>query len=151
MPFRLSSIRPSGLQNLSISESESRMEELESWIKRSRCLLLDRERRQFFVDTVSEVRGWLILREALSMGRKKYGRLRHLLREQAVHDLFAWLDQQTPKLLPDQFVTAWESKFQEKQAVRACVGAGFRLGFQADTIRALMTKALQNRKDDQDR
>ena len=71
--FQIEFDLPQWLKNLSISESESRTEELESWMKRSRCLLLDRERRQFFVDTVSEVQGWLILREASTRTKEDGG------------------------------------------------------------------------------
>ena len=124
---------------LSISESESRRT-MKSWMKRSRCLFLDRERRQFFVDTVSEVRGWLLLREALYSG-KKFGRTRGRTRESAVHDLFAWLDE--PPMVPDdQFVTMWERRFEERLAMRGCAGAGFNLG-PGDEVRSLVREAFQ--------
>jgi hypothetical protein len=126
--FKIEVDAPEWLDGLSISESESRKEQLDAWLNQSRCLLLDRECRQFFVDTVSEVRGWLMLREALYTGRKKFGRLRGQARESAVRDLFAWLDQQTPTPPTKQFVAIWERRFQEKLAVRACAGAGFSLG-----------------------
>jgi hypothetical protein len=91
-----------------------------------------------------------MLREALYIGRKKYKRLRGQGRESAVHDLFAWLDEQTPAPLPEQFVAAWESNFQQKQAVRACVGAGFSLGFRPDDVRSLVRAAFQRHRSGED-
>jgi hypothetical protein len=143
--FKIEVEPPEWLIGLSISESQSRMDDLESWMKRSRCLLLDRERRQFFVDTVSEVRGWLMLREALYSGRKKFGRMRKRSPEIVVHELFAWLDEQTPTLPDEQFVAGWEQRFQEKLAMRGCAGAGFELGFTGDEVRSLVREAFQNR------
>jgi len=143
--FKIEVEPPEWLIGPSISESESRMDDLESWMKRSRCLLLDRERRQFFVDTVSEVRGWLMLREALYSGRKKFGRMRKRSPEIVVHELFAWLDEQTPTLPDEQFVAGWEQRFQEKLAMRGCAGAGFVLGFTGDEVRSLVREAFQNR------
>jgi hypothetical protein len=138
LAFKIEVTPPAWLENLSISETESRKEGLDAWVNQSRCLLLDRERRQFFVDTVSEVRGWLMLREALYTRRKKYGRLRGESPESAVHDLFVWLDRQAPAPPSEQFVTIWERNFQEKLAIRGCAGAGFSLGFTADDVRSLM-------------
>jgi len=141
--FKIEVDPPEWLDGLSISGSESRMEDLDHWLHQSRCLLLDRERRRFFVDTVSELRGWLMLREALYPGRKKYGRLRGRSRECAVRDLFAWLDEQRPEPLSAQSVAIWDRRFHEKLAIRGCAGAGFSLGFPADDIRSLVRSAFQ--------
>jgi hypothetical protein len=134
---------PAWLDGLPISESELREDDLENWLNSSRCLLLDRERRQFFVDTVSEVRGWLMLREAFTQEQPKRGRLQGRSPGSAVRDLFAWLNTQSPSAPTEQFVAIWERKFQENLAMRACIGAGLRLGFQADELQSLVRTALQ--------
>jgi hypothetical protein len=144
--FKIEVDPPEWLNRLSSSGMESRKEDLNAWVNQSRCLLLDRECRQFFVDTVSEVRGWLLLREGLYTGRKTYGRPRDQSRQCAVHDLFAWLDEQTPAPPNKQFVTIWERRFQEKLAIRGCAGAGFTLGFTADHVRSLVRDAFQDRE-----
>ena len=66
--FRIEIDPPAWLKSMDIGEFESRKEDFESWSKQSRCLLLDRERRQFSVGSVHEVRSWLILRGALCKG-----------------------------------------------------------------------------------
>ena len=144
--FQIDADPPSWLNRMEISEFESRNEDFETWSNKSRCLLLDRERRQFFVGSVSKIRTWLILRGLLYSGRKVRNRL-CIFSEAAVQKLFAWLDEQAPVPLSAQFVAEWESKFHQRQAIAACTAAGFSLGFEADDVRSLMIlDAFRNRE-----
>jgi hypothetical protein len=81
-------------------------------------------------------------REAFTQERQKCGRLQDQSQGSAVRDLFTWLNTQSPSAPTEQFVAIWERKFQENLAMRACIGAGLRLGFQADELRSLVRTAL---------
>ena len=63
--FQIETDPPEWLSTIQIADVEVCRERLESWWKRSRCLLLDRESRRFFVSTVFEVRNWLMIRSGL--------------------------------------------------------------------------------------
>ena len=144
--FRIEIDPPAWLKSMDIDEFESRKQDFESWSKQSRCLLLDRERRQFSVGSVHEVRSWLILRGALYKGRLVRNRPRLGSPAVAVQELFAWLDQQTPAHVSSEHVAEWERKFALQQTIAACTGAGFRLGFHPDDIKALLRNALHGRR-----
>ena len=144
--FRIEIDPQAWLKSMDIDEFESRKQDFESWSKQSRCLLLDRERRQFSVGSVHEVRSWLILRGALYKGRQVGNRPLLGSPAVAVQELFAWLDQQTPALVSSQHVAEWERKFALQQTIAACTGAGFRLGFDPDDIKALLRNALHGRR-----
>src|SRR5262249_17231203 len=105
----------------------------------SRCLLLDRKTRRFFVSTISEVRNWLMLRGALfANGNAQWWRLRRRLSaSSAVEELFQWLDSQPIPTISGQYLKAWEARFSAKRAIEGCVAAAFRLGFKGNEVREM--------------
>jgi hypothetical protein len=85
---------------------------------------LDRERRPFYVGTVSEIRSWLMLRGALC-NRQVCNRLRRRSPDIAVQELFAWLDEEKPVPVSTEFVAGWERKFPLQQTIAVCTGLVF--------------------------
>jgi hypothetical protein len=144
--FRIDIDPPAWLKSMDIGEFESRKEDFENWSKQSRCLLLDRERRQFSVRSVHEVRSWLILRGALYKGGQVPNRPHLGSLAAAVQALFAWLNRQTPAPVSSEHVAEWERKFAWQQTIAACTGAGFRLGFDPDDIKTMLRNALHVRR-----
>lgn len=132
-----------------IEEADVRMEEFQVWSKTARCLLLDRESRQFFVDTVARVRSWLILRPILYKSRKRYEVIPgYWTRKGAERALWDWLNAQPPPALSEQFMKHWEEKFQETQAVSAYIGAGVKLGFGAREVKQMVIEAFHKGKQE---
>jgi hypothetical protein len=144
--FQIDLDPPAWLKSMQISEFDQRREEFAIWSNKSRCLLLDRERRRFLVGSVSGVRNWLLLRGALYRGRRVRKPRVQPSPEMAVQKLFAWLDQQTPEFVSAQFLAEWERRFQERHAIAACTAAAFSLGFKGDDVRSLMRETFQNRE-----
>jgi hypothetical protein len=126
--FQIDLDPPAWLKSMQISEFDQHRDEFAIWSNKSRCLLLDRERRRFLVDSVSGVRNWLLMCGALYRGRRLRTPRVKFSPEMAVQKLFAWLDQQTPELVSAPFLAEWESRFQERQAIAACTAAAFSLG-----------------------
>jgi hypothetical protein len=143
--FQIETAPPNWLEGMSIEEFDSRQEQFQTWSETSRCLLLDRKVRQFFVGTVAEIRTWLTLRSALYRDREPWSRLdRKISSKMAEQKLSTWLGEQTPPLLLGEYIQEWERQFRERQSITACTAAGFRLGFGQDSVRALMTEAFRS-------
>jgi hypothetical protein len=141
--FQIETDPPAWLVEMEIGELESNRSQFESWCATSRCLLLDRKQRQFFVSTVGNVSNWLLLRGALcETDTTSSRRHRALPAASAVKELFAWLDRQPALAMSDEFVRAWKRRFDEKITIEACVGAGLRLGFKDEQIKKLMFEAI---------
>lgn len=141
--FQIEMEPPSWLEGMEIEELGSHQEQIESWWNTSRCLLLDRKERLFFVGTVSKIGNWLILRGTLSTDRGKVGigprAHSSKLAEQA---LTAWLAAQSVPLLPQECLEAWERQFRDRLAIEGCMAAAFRLGFEAGDVRSMMAQAF---------
>jgi hypothetical protein len=141
--FQIETDPPAWLSTMQIDDVEVSRERLESWWKRSRCLLLDRESRRFFVSTVSEARNWLMIRSGLLGSGTKRSRVRYgLSATSAVKELFRWLETQPTPTISDQYLQAWEARFRAKRALEGCVGAAFSLGFDGDEVRAMLFEAF---------
>jgi len=131
---------------MEIAEFESYEAQVESWWHRSRCLLLDRKTRRFFVSTISEVRNWLLLQGALfANGNAQWRLRRRLSATSAVEELFQWLDSQPIPTISGQYLKAWEARFSAKRAIAGCVAAAFRLGFKGNEVREMMFDAFGHR------
>jgi hypothetical protein len=143
--FQIETDPPAWLVEMEITDFESNKAHFESWCATSRCLLLDRKQRQFFVSTVSDVRNWLLLRGALfENDTASSSPQRGLSAISAVKELFTWLDRQPKPTISDEFLQAWEGRFHEKRAIEACVAAAFRLGFKGDDVREMMLEAFSD-------
>ena len=141
--FQIETDPPEWLSTMQIADVEVCHERLESWWKQSRCLLLDRESRRFFVSTVFEVRNWLMLRSGVFGNGTKQSRVRSRVSATlAVKGLFKWLDTQPPPTISDQYLQAWEALFSAKREMEGCVGAAFSLGFKGDEVREMMFDAF---------
>lgn len=139
LAFQIETEPPEWLCKMEIGDVEACHERLESWWKRSRCLLLDRQSRHFFVSTVSEVRNWLMLRGGLLGRSARRSRVRrHISASSKVDQLFRWLDTQPIPTVSDPFLHAWETRFSERRAIEGCIGAAFSLGFKAGEVRKMM-------------
>jgi hypothetical protein len=143
--FQIETDPPTWLEGMSIDECDRRQEEFETWSEARRCLLLDRECRQFFVGTIAEIRQWLILRPAFCItGEKRIpGDIPQSIcfkaPEQALSD---WLAVQSTPSLAEDFVAEWERIFHTRQSIAGCTAAAFRLGFGHHDVRRMMAEAF---------
>ena len=143
--FQLETDPPVWLEGLKIDECDGREEQLETWSEASRCLLLERESRQFFVGTVAEIRQWLILRPVFCITGEKRIPLdipRSIYFKASEQALSNWLAVQSAPSLSEDFVAEWERKFHTRQSIAACTAAAFRLGFGHHDVRRMMTEAF---------
>lgn len=138
--FRIETDPPEWLIDMNIADFEEYETKLDSWWNQSRCLLLDRQSRRFFVSTVAEVRNWLMFRGALFASHSQPRR--RLSADTAVKELFQFLDTQPIPTVSDLDLQAWDARFNTKRAIEACVGAAFRLGFKGDEVLDLMLDAF---------
>ena len=145
--FQIETDPPSWLEGLKIEDCEGREEEFETWSETSRCLLLDREGRQFFVGTIAEIRQWLILRPTLCETVKQRVLNTHqpISFKDPERALVDWLAEQPGAALSKEFIAEWERRFHTRQSIAGCTAAAFRLGFGHDTIRRLMAEAFTSR------
>jgi hypothetical protein len=145
--FHLETEPPRWLEGLQIEDCEGHEEQFETWSQTSRCLLLDRDVRQFFVGTIAEIRQWLILRPVLG-GSARSGVLntrRAISFKDPELGLADWLAAQSSPALSKEFIAEWERRFDTRQSVSACVGAASRLGFGRDAVHRLMAEVFPYR------
>jgi hypothetical protein len=143
--FRIETEPPKWLVNLSIDEVDAHQEEFETWSGTSRCLLLDRAGRQFFVDTVARVREWLLVRVPLLPRRERATRpagVQKMPAREAEKALFDWLALQPIPVLSRNFLDTWARNFHQRQIVAGCAAAGVKLGFDLDDLADLLSEAL---------
>jgi hypothetical protein len=140
--FQIETAPPSWLDGMSIEEFDLRQEEIENWWNTSRCLLLDRRDRRFFVDTVSEIRRWLILRGALNTDRVPWIRKPSRSPKLTEQALANWLEGQPVPRVSKEFVAEWERQFRRRVAIAGCTAAALKLGFDADDVRSMMGDAF---------
>ena len=143
--FKIETDPPSWLEGLKIKHCEGREEQFERWSKTNRCLLLDREIRQFFVGTVAEVRQWLIIRPALCPAESRKTLKPRQFNYDPERALINWLAGQTTDALREEFIAEWERRFHTRQSISACTGAAFMLGFEHDAVHRLMAEVFQSR------
>jgi hypothetical protein len=125
--FHLEAEPPCWLERLQVEDCEGYEEQIETWSQTSRCLLLDRSARQFFVGSIAEARQWLIFRPALSRSAEPrilntHGLISFKHPERALAD---WLAKQPKPAVSKDFVANWEQQFRIRQSISACTSAAF--------------------------
>jgi hypothetical protein len=123
-----------------IVDSDEALARLESWLHRSRCLLLDRQNRKLYVSTLSDVRNWLMFR----IEAKPFRNGRRFTPSAAVRELFSWLDAQPLPTIDEHYLRDWNAIFNKQRAIEACVGAAFELGFKGDEVRRMVSDVLRD-------
>jgi hypothetical protein len=146
--FQLETDEPTWIQALKEEVNKAsllaRDEEVKRWFRDTRCLLLDRGERQFYVGTITEVRSWLILRSAvfkLKRQPKSEATPKCRYPEQAMRE---WLDSQPLPDVPAELVREWNRKFAKRQAVSGCVGAAATLGFSLQEVDSMVEEAFRS-------
>lgn len=141
--FRIEAVPPDWLEAIRVEKTDLDLENFQAWSETARCLLLDRESRQFFVGTVVRVRTWMILRPILFRTRKRCNTPGRPNPANAAEEaLWTWLNAQPQPVLPAEFLEEWEREFRERQAISGCIAAGVKLGFNADEVREMVIQAF---------